>query len=350
MNILHNFFGIPKAFAQSMNNQNSNLASETSGQIQNLFESFFKAIPLWITGLIVILGSFVLAKIVRSAVENKMSEEGLEESHREIQIVAGRVASATVLTVGITIGLKIAGIDLTNVIAAAAFGIGFAMRDFIMNFLAGIIVLLQKQFTIGDWIKVGKTMGIIEEIQARYTVVKNFDGTKVIIPNADLFRKQVTSLTHNPLRRFQFDLAIDRYLSLPEAIKVIKGSIKKVKNILLEPKPSVIVLPPGNFQNILRIRCWVESRKGILSPQSKLIKQIHKDFYARGWSWPYPTQTVILDKDLKNNVEEKAQEYIANAKPKKESAPENEQVVIVPPAQIPNQPVEAVLQLPESQG
>ena len=97
-------------------------------------------------------------------------------------MVATRGASAAVLLIGITAGLKIAGLDLTSIIAAAAFGVGFAMKDLIMNFISGIIILLQKQFTIGDWIKIKGTEGTIKEIQSRYTIIKQFDGTKVIVP------------------------------------------------------------------------------------------------------------------------------------------------------------------------
>lgn len=325
MNFSQNIFGISRALAQTAD-KTTNLATDTANNFQSLFDSFFKAIPLWITGIIVVLASFIVAKLVKNLVENKMTEQGLEESHQEVQIVIARSVYAGVLGIGITIGLKIAGIDLTGVVAAAAFGIGFAMRDFLMNFFAGIVILLQKQFTIGDWIKIGGTMGIIEKIQSRYTVVKNFDGTRVIIPNADLFSKQVTSMTYAPLRRFQFELSVHLDYDLHEVIDLIKTSIKKVNKILLEPKPSVVVLPPGNSHNTLRIRCWVDSKKGILTPQSDLIKQLHKDFYARGWSWPYPTQNIILDNNLTAAIkqEEKlvqAQEKILAKVEEKTAAP-----------------------------
>ncbi len=306
-------FGIPIALAQTA----SQVASKKPGQLVILINNFISAIPYWFTGILIIILSFIIARIAKNSVENKMSKEGLEEEHREVQIVAGRATSAIVLTIGITAGLKIAGLDLTPIIAAAAFGIGFAARDIIMNFFAGIIVLLQKRFTIGDWVQVNGTEGIIQEIQSRYTVIKKFNGTIVIVPNGELFTNQVTSFTANPTRRYTFSIKVDFYTDLKEVIATIYGSINKCHKILQNPKPNILVTPPGEFYNNIKVRIWVMSRGGVLRPISSLMRQIHKDFYAKGWAWPYPTQTLIFDKDSTANIHQRTQNYIDTHKKKK---------------------------------
>ncbi len=333
-NFWQKILAIPVVLASDATDKSA-AATQTAGQIENLAETFFRAIPFWITGGLVMLASIVIAKMVKTSVENKMSEKGLDD-HEEVQIAMGRASFVGVLALGITVGLKIAGIDLTTIMAAAAFGIGFAMKDLIMNFIAGIIVLLQKQFTIGDWIKIGKTVGIIEAIQSRYTLIRNFDGTKVIIPNADLFKKQVTNLTSNQYRRFQFNLSVDLYYDLHQVIAQIEESAKKVKTISMVPRlPSVRALKPGPYYNNLRIRCWAISKKGVLKPQSDLIKQLHRDFYKRGWSWPYPTQSLILDHDREKNVDARAHEYTEHAKKHKQAlhpiAPPNAETLMPSP-------------------
>jgi len=307
--LLNLIIGIQTAFAQQ-NAQGSNAATETGSQFQKLADSVIQSIPFWITGFIVVIISFFLARIVKNAVENRMTAAGIEEEHREIQIVAGRASSAAVLIIGITAGLKIAGLDLTSIIAAAAFGVGFALQDIIMNFMSGIIVLLQKRFTIGDWIKVNGTEGVIKEIQSRYTIIKKFDGTNVVVPNSELFKNQVNSLTSNPVRRFQFNIKVDFYADLKEIIDSVYESIDKCPKILKQPKPSIIVQQPGDYYNNIRIRAWVESRKGILKPMSALIRQIHKDFYRKGWSWPYPVNDVYFDKEVPPEISKRAKDYI----------------------------------------
>ncbi len=316
---LNLILNIPVALAQTSGTSgNGNIAASaaaaTGNQVQGLIESIFSSIPYWITGFIVIVLSLFLSRIVKSMVENRLTEAGIEEEHKEIQIVASRTSSAAVLLIGITAGLKIAGLDLTSIIAALAFGVGFAMQDIIMNFVSGIIVLLQKQFTINDWVKVKGTMGIIKEIQSRYTVIKKFDGTKVIVPNSELFKNQVISYTSYPERRFYLTIGVDLYMDLTEVINQLYASVDKCRWILKHPKPNVIVRQPGPYYNKIMLRCWVESRKGIMRPISSLMRQIHKDFYRKGWSLPYPTDKIVFDKDVPPDVKQKAENYIEKHK------------------------------------
>ncbi len=313
-NIINILFGVATASAQS--DKVSTLTSETNDQFQSLFNTIIMSIPYWFMGIIIIILSFIVSRVVKSSVENRMMKAGIDEEHPEIQLVVVRTTSVLVMTLGVTIGLKIMGLDLTPIIAAGAFGIGFALKDIIVNFLAGIIVLLQKQFTIGDWIKVKGACGNVEQIQSRYTVIKTWNGTKVIIPNSDLFKNQVTSYTGYPTRRFVLSLGVDFYYDLKETIEQLYESIDKVNSILKSPKPSILVKQPGPYYNELSIRCWVESRKGVLKPTSALMRQIHKDFYGRGWSWPFPTQTIALDKDDRPNMSERHHEYMEKQKAK----------------------------------
>lgn len=348
-NFLNHILNIQTALAQpfaqtgsSSSSGTPNVAAETGNQVTNLVTTIFQSIPYWVTGFIVIVLSLILSRVVKSMVENRMAEAGVEEEHKEIQLVVSRTASATVLLVGITAGLKIAGLDLTSIIAAAAFGVGFALKDLIMNFISGIIVLLQKQFTIGDWIKVKGTEGVIKEIQSRYTIIKKFDGTNVIVPNSQLFKNQVNSLTSNPERRFTINIAVDFYLDLKEVIDTIYQSIDKCDKILKHPKPSIIVQQPGKFYNSLKIRAWVVSKKGILKPISALVRQIHKDFYRKGWSWPYPTQNLILDKDVQPDVTVRAKNYIDKHKKalKKTAIVQEQKQILAQQSQLSQQPME----------
>ncbi|MBP9770873.1 hypothetical protein KBC97_01790, partial [Candidatus Gracilibacteria bacterium] len=87
------------------------VANQTSGQLADLVTVIVEKIPLWIAAFIVIVLSFIVAKIVRSIVENKMAEKGIEDEHKEIQILGGRMSYVIILTIGFTMGLKIAGID-----------------------------------------------------------------------------------------------------------------------------------------------------------------------------------------------------------------------------------------------
>lgn len=281
---------IPLARAQMA--QAGEVADQTQDQLTQLVGTILAKIPLWITAFIVIILTFIVARIVKASVENKMAVEGFEEEHKELSIVAGRSANAIVLTIGLTVGLKIAGIDLTTIIAAGAFGIGFALKDLIMNFIAGVMILTARHFTIGDIIKVNGILGKIEEIQSRATIVKNFDGTKVVVPNAELFVNPVTSFTSNPFRRVTVIVGVTYETDLKKAVDVCKTAAKRTRNVLAEPKPKVFVYEFGDSSVNIKVNVWVESKKGIIKVRNDLIYQLSLAFDEFGIEQPYPIYTI----------------------------------------------------------
>lgn len=250
----------------------------------------------WIAAIVIVFLSFVLAKVAKTMVLAKISSH-FEDEHQDVLILVGRTTFATILLIGITAALKVAGIDLTALLAALGFGVGFAMQDLIMNFFAGIMILATRQFTIGDIIKVGDTMGKVVEIQTRATILKAFDGTKVIVPNADLFTNQVTSFTANPLRRIAIDSVGITYDSdLKLAMKICLDILKKNKNIIQAPAPSVVVTDFGDSSIDLGIKFWVEARSNWIKVKAKVLEQIKTSFDKSNGAvdMPYPTQTLFF--------------------------------------------------------
>lgn len=282
------------AYAAAANGKE--IAGETGSELLNLISLIAAKIPLWIAAFVVLIVAIVFAKIARNVVENKLADK-IEDEHEEIQILGGRITYVAFLTIGVTVSLKIAGIDLTSIIAAGAFGIGFALKDLIMNFLAGIMILVGRHFSIGDFIDVGGTMGKVVEIQSRVTVLQATDGTKVIVPNADLFKNKVTSFTSNPFRRIEIVVSIDYRNNLENAMRVLVKILKSTKGILLQPAPGVVVDEFGDSAVNLKVRAWVESTSGWVKIKSNLIMKIKTTFDEYGIVMPYPISSIMYDKD-----------------------------------------------------
>lgn len=277
----------------------NNISEGTTSELAGLIETIITKIPLWIAAFIVILMSIFLAKIVKSIVENKMAEKGIEDEHKEVQALGGRIAYMVVLTIGMTVGLKIAGIDLTTIIAAVGFGIGFALKDLIMNFIAGVMIIVGRHFMVGDFINIGGTIGKVMEIQSRVTVLRGIDGTKVIVPNSKLFGNTVTSYTSNPFRRIEIIVGVDYGTNLENAVKVCMHAIKVTKKILVEPKPYILINEFADSSINLKIRVWVESRSAWLKTKSNLVLNIKKAFDEYNINIPWPITQFAQYKDPK---------------------------------------------------
>lgn len=298
--------------ANAANVSGQEIAGETASELASLIQIILTKIPLWIAAFIVIFLAVIVAKIARSMVVSKIADK-IEEEHQEIEILGGRITYVTVLTIGITVGLKIAGIDLTSIIAAAAFGVGFALKDLIMNFLAGMMILISRHFTIGDFINIGGTLGKVIEIQSRVTVLQAIDGTKVIVPNADLFKKKVISYTSNPFRRVDIVFGVDYRSNLENVIRVVKSVLKDTKGVLVEPKPAVVVDGFADSAIHIKVKAWVESRGGWVKVKSRLLLNLKNKLDEYGINIPLPMRTVVYDKDIAKA--EKMMEELSEPKP-----------------------------------
>lgn len=291
---------IPTAYAQVA----SNVTGETETQLAGLLDFFIVKIPSFIAAFVVFILFYFVAKAIKGIVENRMADKF--EEHKEMQILAGRTSSTITIILGATISLNIAGIDLTAIIAAAGFGVGFALKDIIINFLAGVMILAQKHFTIGDFIKIDGTVGKIVEIQTRATILQALEGTLVVVPNSDLFSKQVISYTSNPFRRIEIAVGVEYDTDLSLAVEKCYEALKATKGVLVEPKSVVLVTEFADSSINLAVRAWVESRGGWLSVKSRLAMNIKSKFDQAGVNIPFPIQTVIFDKDVKAEEEKQA--------------------------------------------
>jgi small conductance mechanosensitive channel len=95
----------------------------------------------------------------------------------------------------------------------------------------------------------------VEEIQTRATIIKTYDGRRVVIPNADLFTHSVTVNTALDIRRWEYDLAVNGIRELAELKSLIINAVSKVQGVLPDPRPEVLVMDLGDPDlNAVKVR------------------------------------------------------------------------------------------------
>ncbi len=296
MSLFNEIFAISAARAQvAATGAVQQVASGTADEFGKLVSNFFAQIPLWFAAIIVAILSYALAVMARRSIEGKLAQQGIAEEHKEVQIVASRSAYILVLVIGFTIALSIVGIDLKPIVAAGAFGLGFALQDVIMNLISGMFILASRHYTIGDVISVNGTTGRIEEIQTRATIIKAFDGTKVIIPNSALFKNKVISKTSNPTRRLEFIMGCGYDDDLRKVMEITLATLKNIPGIIPKPAPKVIFYEWGDFEVLFKIKVWIDSKGGkMLQVKNDVIMMLTEAYNEANFEMPYPIQTVEL--------------------------------------------------------
>jgi len=141
--------------------------------------------------LIIFLAFLFLAIVVKKIVKRMTIRVAL---NRNLQVFFSNCTYYLLLIIGIISALGTLGVDISALVAGfglTGFAIGFAFKDIISNFLAGIFILLYHPFNIGDYIKIGSSEGRVKEINLRYTIMKGKDGEKILIPNSITFTKEI---------------------------------------------------------------------------------------------------------------------------------------------------------------
>jgi len=150
----------------------------------NVLAPFFLGVG---AALLILLVTLLLARFARTAALHAL---GRTKADQATALLIGRVVFVTVLTIGVLTALGAMGIPWTTVIALASvlgLAASLALQDVLKNFVAGIYLLVERPFRIGEEIKVKEFVGRVETVDVRTTVLRTADGEAVMVPNAILF-------------------------------------------------------------------------------------------------------------------------------------------------------------------
>ena len=150
-------------------------------------------IPNIVIAFIIFILSLVIASVCKSLVRRVALRR---QRHQGIALLLGRLVHTSIVILGFLVALSVVApsfqaSDLVKILGIGSVAIGFAFQNILQNFLAGILLLLQEPFRIGDFISVTGIEGTVSDIQSRATVITTKEGRQVIIPNAIIFTSPV---------------------------------------------------------------------------------------------------------------------------------------------------------------
>jgi small-conductance mechanosensitive channel len=266
---------------------------------QDMIKGFMALLPNIILALIVFTIFVYLGIAIKRLVKHLTRHYHYA---RNLGMVLGRLAQGTIILIGLFISLSIvipslkAG-DLVQLLGISGVAIGFAFRDILQNFLAGILILLTEPFQIDDQIVFKGFEGTVENIQTRATTIKTYDGRRIVIPNSELFTNAVTVNTAFENRRLEYDIGVGYGDDIEWTKQLIIEALQSVDVVLKNPAPDVLVMELADSAVNIRARWWIKPPRwsDALDSRDKVISAIKQKLYVEnGIDLPYPTTQVLF--------------------------------------------------------
>jgi small-conductance mechanosensitive channel len=203
----------------------------------------------------------LVARLVRRGIEKAL---GRTPTEAHVHLLVAKLAFFGVATVGTLVALSILGVNLAVLVGSlglATVALGFALQDIVSNFIAGIVLLLEHPFTVGDVIATEDAQGTVEDIRVRATRLRTPDGQLVLVPNKLLFTSVLTNASATLTRRLEVHVAVPYGQDAGRAREALLAAAGKVGGVIGEPQPPrVLTQELGQGAVELRLWFWVDPR------------------------------------------------------------------------------------------
>ena len=262
-------------------------------------EGVLRRLPFILIGLVVFFVFLVVARLIKRILLTTGRRTRFDPILADL---LGRISSAVVTVLGLLVaavvifpafrpGDLIAGLGITSV------AIGFAFKDVLQNFFAGILILWRRPFVVGDQIRTKEYEGTVEEITVRSTRLKTYDGERAIIPNGDVYTSAVLVRTAYARRRARFTVGVGYPYSIERARATIHRVLAETEGVLGDPGPWVYVseLAPSSVN--FTVYFWTDAEQAnVLAVSDRVATGIKLALDGAGIDMPYP-HTVVLFHD-----------------------------------------------------
>ena len=209
--------------------------------------------------------------------------------------IVGILVALTVIFPSITPGSLIAGLGLTSL------ALGFAFKDIVENFIAGVLILWRFPIEIGDFIEVDDISGKVERINIRMTEIRHVNGDLILVPNAKLFTEPVINDTNWQDKRTTIICGIAYGEDVGEARKVMENAVKECETVRRSAARPVQVFAQEFADSSINfeVTWWTGSKPvEIRKSRDEVVEAVKKALDKAGIEIPFPYRTLTFKEPL----------------------------------------------------
>ena len=231
--------------------------------------------------ILILVAFYVLARLVRLLADKELRRV---KADPQVALLVNRIVFLAALIIGVIAAFS----ELFGSPALIFGGFGFlalalslAFQDILKNFIAGLFMLLERPFRLGDEITVDNHTGIVENIEMRATTLRTNEGEQVLIPNALVYTGTIINRTRYPTRLFTLTARVPDGVVLDGLVDRLREKLQSRPDLAKDPPPHIGLQPAIDGGLTLEVRYWLDYRRNDpLAVQAALGQEIYRAIHA----------------------------------------------------------------------
>ncbi len=266
--------------------------------VGELWAGFIGQLPLILLGVVVLVVGLLLVRFVQRLVVRTTDGSRFDVAVVKLIQTATRVGMVVVV---LLVALSVAGVNVGSALAAlgiAGLALAFAMQSILENFIAGILILARRPFRPGDQVRLGDFEGTVIDVNMRVTALVQYDGEKVLLPNATVFNEPITNTTERGRRRTDVTVGVDYRDDHDRARQVLFDAVSGVEGVLSDPPPRVLLSELGDSSVNFRVQYWtLPEQAEVNGVKDRVLGAAKRAVEEAGMTIPWPIRTLVVDPD-----------------------------------------------------
>lgn len=224
-----------------------------------LWSNFVEYLPTLIAAVIVYIICTIVNRIIMKLLSKGLNRSRIDSTvHGFLKSLVKVVLLCITIIIVLTI-LRVPMTSIITVVGSAGIAIGLALQSSLSNIAGGVIVLVEKNFRVGDYISINGTEGTVKEISVFATNIVSYDNKSIFVPNGIVSNATIINYTREKTRRVEHVMSISYNNDTKKAISVISDVLKNNSKVLETPEPFVRICAFAASSIDISVKAWVNS-------------------------------------------------------------------------------------------